>query len=47
MLRAYVERWGWEVGQFFEGIRKQPTDEDLAAIAPGFPVFAVRLADEP
>ena len=41
VLRAYVQRWGWEVGQFFEGIGKHPTEQDLAAIAPGFPVFAL------
>ena len=41
VLRAYVERWRWEVGQFFEGIGKDPTDDELASIAPGFPVFAV------
>ncbi|HMG42536.1 MAG TPA: nitroreductase/quinone reductase family protein [Acidimicrobiales bacterium] len=39
VLRAYVERWGWEVGQFFEGVGKSSTDDELAAIAPGFPVF--------
>jgi deazaflavin-dependent oxidoreductase (nitroreductase family) len=44
VLRAYVERWGWEVGQFFEGIGKHPTDDELAAIAPGFPVFEVLSA---
>ena len=44
VLRAYVERWRWEVGQFFEGIGKDPTDEELASIAPGFPVFAVAAA---
>jgi deazaflavin-dependent oxidoreductase (nitroreductase family) len=41
ILRAYVTRWGWEVGQFFEGIGKKPSEHDLTAIAPGFPVFAV------
>lgn len=44
VLRAYLDRWGWEVGQFFEGISKASTDEDLAAIAPGFPVFAIEAA---
>ena len=44
VLRAYVKRWGWEVGQFFEGIGKNPTEDELAAIAPGFPVFAVLAA---
>ena len=41
VLRAYVDRWGWEVGQFFEGIGKHPSEDELAAIAPGFPVFAL------
>ena len=41
ILREYLRRWGWEVGQFFEGIDKQATDEQLAGIAPGFPVFRV------
>lgn len=41
ILRAYVDRWRWEVGQFFEGLSKPPTDAELAEIASGFPVFAV------
>jgi deazaflavin-dependent oxidoreductase (nitroreductase family) len=41
VLRAYLDRWGWEVGQFFEGVTKGATDAQLADIAPGFPVFAV------
>jgi deazaflavin-dependent oxidoreductase (nitroreductase family) len=39
ILREYLRKWGWEVGQFFEGIDKNSTDEQVAAIAPGFPVF--------
>jgi deazaflavin-dependent oxidoreductase (nitroreductase family) len=39
VLRAYLERWKWEVGQFFEGIDHKSTDAELAAIAPDFPVF--------
>ncbi|MFE7718307.1 nitroreductase/quinone reductase family protein [Nocardia rhizosphaerihabitans] len=42
LLRLYLEKWGWEVGKFFEGVTKDSTDDELAAIAPGFPVF--RLA---
>ncbi|HZQ88099.1 MAG TPA: nitroreductase/quinone reductase family protein [Acidimicrobiales bacterium] len=42
VLRAYVERWRWEVGQFFEGLSKEPTNAELASIASGFPVFEVR-----
>jgi deazaflavin-dependent oxidoreductase (nitroreductase family) len=41
ILREYLRRWGWEVGAFFEGVDKSATDEDLARIAPGFPVFRI------
>lgn len=41
ILRSYLKMWGWEVGWFFEGITKDSTDEELAAIAPGFPVFRI------
>ncbi len=44
ILREYLKRWGWEVGQFFEGVTAKATDEQLAGIAPGFPVFQVRSA---
>jgi hypothetical protein len=41
VLRLYLEKWGWEVGKFFEGVTKNASDEELAAIAPGFPVFRI------
>jgi deazaflavin-dependent oxidoreductase (nitroreductase family) len=41
VLRAYLRKWGWEVGQFFEGLDKNATDKDLADVAAGFPVFRV------
>jgi deazaflavin-dependent oxidoreductase (nitroreductase family) len=41
LLREYLRKWGWEVGQFFEGIDKNSTDEQVEAIASGFPVFRV------
>ncbi|MGA6203418.1 nitroreductase/quinone reductase family protein [Nocardia testacea] len=44
LLRLYLERWGWEVGRFFEGITKDATDAELAGIAPGFPVFRIESA---
>ena len=44
VLREYLRRWSWEVGQFFEGIDHHSTDDQLAAIAPDFPVFEVRAA---
>jgi deazaflavin-dependent oxidoreductase (nitroreductase family) len=44
VLRAYLKRWAWEVGRFFEGITADATPEQLAQIAPGFPVFQVTIA---
>lgn len=44
ILRSYLRIWGWEVGRFFEGVTKNATDEELAAIAPGFPVFRIDRA---
>ncbi|WP_405178760.1 nitroreductase/quinone reductase family protein [Nocardia sp. NBC_01377] len=41
LLRLYLRKWGWEVGKFFEGVTKDATDEQLAEIAPGFPVFRI------
>ena len=39
VLRVYLRRWGWEVGRFVEGLSKRSTDAELAAAAPGMPVF--------
>jgi deazaflavin-dependent oxidoreductase (nitroreductase family) len=41
ILRPYLQRWKWEVGQFFDGIGPESTDEQLLAVANGYPVFAV------
>ena len=41
ILRAYLARWGWEVGRFFDGLTRDATDDELAAAAPGFPVFVI------
>ena len=41
ILRPYLQRWKWEVGQFFDGIGPDSTDEQLLAVASGYPVFAV------
>ena len=43
VLRAYLKRWGWEVGRFFEGVTADATDEQVREIAPGFPVFEVTI----
>ncbi|HYF45883.1 MAG TPA: nitroreductase/quinone reductase family protein [Acidimicrobiales bacterium] len=39
VLRAYLDRWGWEVGRFFEDLTPDSDDEALARVAPGIPVF--------
>jgi deazaflavin-dependent oxidoreductase (nitroreductase family) len=39
VLRSYLRRWKWEVGQFFDGVGPEATDADLRAVAGGYPVF--------
>lgn len=41
LLRAYLRKWKWEVGQFFEGVGPEASDEELLAIAPDHPVFRI------
>ena len=41
ILREYLRRWKFEVGVFFDGVGPDATDEQLLAIAPGYPVFAI------
>jgi deazaflavin-dependent oxidoreductase (nitroreductase family) len=41
ILRAYLERWAWEVGAFFGGVGANSTDEELRRIAPDHPIFRV------
>ncbi len=42
ILRAYLRRWKFEVGMFFEGVGPDSTDEEFAAIADRHPVFVLR-----
>jgi deazaflavin-dependent oxidoreductase (nitroreductase family) len=39
LLRAYLKRWKWEVGQFFDGVGPDASDEELRRIGPDHPVF--------
>jgi deazaflavin-dependent oxidoreductase (nitroreductase family) len=41
VIRAYLRRWAWEVGRFFEGVNASSPDSELLRVAPGFPVFRV------
>jgi deazaflavin-dependent oxidoreductase (nitroreductase family) len=44
VLRAYLKRWKLEIGVFFDGVGPDASDEQLLAIAPGYPVF--RIAEQ-
>ncbi|WP_028938286.1 nitroreductase/quinone reductase family protein [Pseudonocardia spinosispora] len=41
VLRAYLERWKFEVGVFFDGVGPDASDAELLDIAPGYPVFRI------
>ena len=41
VLRAYLRRWKFEVGVFFDGVDASAPDEKLLEIAPGYPVFLI------
>ena len=41
LLRAYLKRWKWESGVFFDGVDAKAPDETLRAMAPGYPVFRI------
>ena len=41
LLRAYLKRWAWEVGAFFQGVGPDAPDEDLRRIAPLHPIFRI------
>ncbi|MFC9619532.1 nitroreductase/quinone reductase family protein [Streptomyces sp. NPDC056930] len=43
IVRAYLERWGWEVNQYFRGITAQSTDAELLAACPDHPVFRITV----
>ncbi len=44
ILRAYLRRWKWEVGQFFGGVGPDSPPEELERIAPDHPVFRISAA---
>jgi deazaflavin-dependent oxidoreductase (nitroreductase family) len=44
LLRAYLRRWKFEAGVFFDGVDADASEEELRAIAPRHPAFLVRYA---
>lgn len=45
VLRTYLEKWGWQVNQFFQGVTAQSSDEQIAAAAADHPVFRITVTD--
>jgi deazaflavin-dependent oxidoreductase (nitroreductase family) len=41
VLRAYLAKWKFEVGVFFDGVGPKSTDDEIRAIAPRHPAFEV------
>ncbi len=39
LLRAYLKKWKFEVGVFFDGVGPDSPEEELRRIAPDHPVF--------
>ncbi|MCX4799001.1 MULTISPECIES: nitroreductase family deazaflavin-dependent oxidoreductase [unclassified Streptomyces] len=43
VVRTYLERWGWQVNQYFQGVTAKSTDAELLAACPDHPVFRVAV----
>ena len=41
LLRAYLKKWKWEVGAFFDGVGPDAPEDELRRIAPDHPVFRI------
>src|SRR4051812_3705825 len=41
LLRAYLKKWAWETGAFFEGVGADASEDDIRRIAPRHPVFRI------
>ncbi len=45
ILRTYLEKWGWEVNQYFQGVTAKSSDEEIVAAAGDHPVFRIEVTD--
>src|SRR5262249_42907326 len=41
ILRAYLKKWSWEVGAFFEGVNATAPEAEVRRIAPNHPIFLI------
>ncbi|MFC9296853.1 nitroreductase/quinone reductase family protein [Streptomyces sp. NPDC057011] len=45
VLRTYLEKWGWEVNAFFQGVNAKSSDAELQAAAADHPVFRIAVSN--
>ncbi|MFE1310439.1 nitroreductase family deazaflavin-dependent oxidoreductase [Streptomyces sp. NPDC058755] len=43
ILRTYLEKWGWEVKDYFAGVTATSSDAEILGIAPDHPVFRITV----
>ncbi|MFF8943504.1 nitroreductase family deazaflavin-dependent oxidoreductase [Streptomyces sp. NPDC014864] len=43
VLRTYLDRWGWQVNDYFRGVTAASSDEEILAAAPDHPVFRITV----
>ncbi|MBC2864557.1 nitroreductase family deazaflavin-dependent oxidoreductase [Streptomyces mexicanus] len=43
ILRTYLEKWGWQVGGYFNGVTATSSDEEIARAAADHPVFRITV----
>ena len=41
LLRAYLKKWKWEVGAFFDGVGADSSEDELRRISPDHPAFRI------
>jgi deazaflavin-dependent oxidoreductase (nitroreductase family) len=44
ILRAYLEKWAWETGIFFDGVKADAPEDVIREIAPKHPIFEITPA---
>ncbi|MFG2983716.1 nitroreductase/quinone reductase family protein [Streptomyces sp. NPDC048258] len=45
VLRTYLEKWGWEVNRFFQGVTAKSSDAELQVAAGDHPVFRITVSN--
>ena len=43
IIRDYLTKWGWQVSDYVCGLTAASSDDEILAVAEGFPVFEVRV----